>query len=334
MSHSKRRRLGITGPVGPPEKQLPKIGGPILLRAGSAHELLDIIPYLLGFHPQESLVVVLLCGGRVLLTARSDLVEDTAGLLTQIRRVAVGHGADAMFCVAYAAAPMPAQGMLLRLISKDSLPMVLDALHTDGVRWWSMMHPGDPAGELVQTGVLAAEAVYAGLTALPTRAHVVAVADPPVAKQVPALLEETERQLDLVGRLSFGRRVERVNQLINGFVGGQQPLSTAERVCLAVLVGQVAVRDRALRHLRPDKASALTACWSEVVGVAVPPWEVAPLCLLGLSAWVSGNGAVLVRCIERALAADPTSELAGLLAQVNDQALPPSEWERLAHRWQ
>ena len=49
------------------------------LKVRRPDELLAIIPYLVGFHPDESIVAVFIKSGRVLLTTRMDLPPESAG---------------------------------------------------------------------------------------------------------------------------------------------------------------------------------------------------------------------------------------------------------------
>jgi hypothetical protein len=58
---------------------------PTRLKVRRPDDLLAVIPYLLGFHPDESLVAVFVRSGRVILTARMDLLpeadDELAGLI-------------------------------------------------------------------------------------------------------------------------------------------------------------------------------------------------------------------------------------------------------------
>ena len=51
----------------------PSVEAPARLRVRRPADFLAVIPYLVGFHPSESVVAVLCRDGRVLLTARMDL---------------------------------------------------------------------------------------------------------------------------------------------------------------------------------------------------------------------------------------------------------------------
>jgi hypothetical protein len=75
------------------------------LKVRRPDDLLAVIPYLVGFHPDESVVAVFIKSGRVLLTARMDLPRESAGheLAEEIDWLANRHGAQALALVAYSA---------------------------------------------------------------------------------------------------------------------------------------------------------------------------------------------------------------------------------------
>jgi len=50
-----------------------------LARIRDLHDLLGVIPHLLGFHPDESLVIIVLDGAQVQVTARVDLTDVATG---------------------------------------------------------------------------------------------------------------------------------------------------------------------------------------------------------------------------------------------------------------
>lgn len=298
-------------------------------------DLLQIVPYLLGFHPAESAVAVLLRGGQVLLTARSDLGPSVVRLTSQLTQVARAHHADGVVLVAYTPSPLVAWQTLQPLVDDNRLPRVVDAVHVDRDRWWSLLHDTGPGGEPLDAGRLAAEAVFAGLSAVPNRSQAVAAAERPPPQRLTELTADTERQLAHVSALASAQRVDDAVRLVrawiaaHGSVDAATGLTTPELIRLGVLVRHVDARDAMIMLMDADNADALVACWSAVVAVTEDRHQPGSLCLLGLAAWVSGSGALLVRCIERADGCDPDYSLARLLARIADQAVPPSAWARL-----
>ena len=211
--------------------------------------------------------------------------------------------------------------------------MLVDALLADGERWWSVLCDGPccPAeGTPYDAGSnsLSAAAVFAGMSALPDRAAVEAWS--PVRRRrtsrhwpsSPTM--RSRRPIDS----SVGERKRLVRRLVKEAVDGP-PLSDADCLRLAVLVYNLEVRDVAWAQLSRERAEDHVALWQQVVA-RTPSWLAsAPLCLLGMAAWVAGNGALQNCCIERVDRIDPTYTMADLLADINQRALPPHYWDEL-----
>jgi hypothetical protein len=79
-----------------------------------------------------------------------------------------------------------------------------------------------------------------------------------------------------------------------------------------------------------EQADDHVALWRRVVSVAVWPHEAAPLGMLAMAGWLSGNGALLNCCIERLERVDPDYSLLQLCREISDQAVPPSHYDVIA----
>lgn len=163
------------------------------LRLSGPADLISAIPYLMGFHPTESVVLVGLNGQQVAVTARLDLdagaqpVHDTLATLAA--------SADSVVAVVYTEQPAP------RWLTE--LP-VLDAVLVTGEGWRSLLCDDptccppqlrplpDPASPI------AAQAVLAGLGTVPNREQLEASLRPgPVtatAEQLAAALAPIARR--------------------------------------------------------------------------------------------------------------------------------------------
>lgn len=332
---------------------------PVRLRPERPPDVLDLIPILLGFHPAESLVLVVLHDGRVELTARVDL-GDSGGsepvpgaspvgvppvdsgqwwerLGERMAEIAVQHGATGVVLVSYAADPAVGDAALRAAVAAQPAEVeVVDAIRADRHRWWSLLCPcADCAGEGTPyepgEGRLAAEAVYAGvpLRVFADREQKEATVRPPDPDDHPALLAATATAAEeLAGRSVRSRCAEMVSRMNDYQLGSE--LDDAECARLAVLADTVEVRDAAWALFTRTEANRLCELWGQVVRRTVAPYEKAPLCLLGLAGWLAGDGALQVMCFERALAVDPNYSLARLLERLNDRAVPPSLWDELA----
>jgi hypothetical protein len=109
-----------------------------------------------------------------------------------------------------------------------------------------------------------------------------------------------------------------------------------ERTCLmlGLLVTDVHIRDLAWALITPTNAEDHVRLWGGVVARVPPTLAAAPLCLLGMAAWVSGAGALLNCCCERLTKVDPDYSLGRLLADISERAVPPSLWQQIGGEMQ
>ena len=308
-----------------------------VLRAQDPADFLGVVPYLLGFHPSESLVLVLFQGKRLVVTARVDLVceEYLDQMADRLGFIAEQHHGSRAILIGYSADADLAQANLDRAALELAWVGGVDALYADGRRWWSRNADGTswPAEGLcydLSSDKLAAEAVFAGLTAHPDRADIARqVAGPPGTEgpRLAALTVEVSTELESMGQR---QRQELMADLVQSFLADPNLLGQREGVRLAVLARDIEVRDVAWALMERRSSQDHVDLWRQVVAVALPEVASAPLCLLGMAAWIHGNGALQVCCIERAQIIDPSYTLAALLEDINARALPPSFWDQMA----
>ncbi|MEU7571610.1 DUF4192 domain-containing protein [Micromonospora sp. NPDC049240] len=158
------------------------------LSVRSPADLVAAVPYLLGFHPEDSVVVVAVRGRRVVFAARGDLPEpgvEPGPAARHLAQVVARQDADAATVIGFGPATrvtgvVDAVGAAL----DDVGLIVLDALRVTDGRWWSYLcdeptccpvegTPYDPAASRVS-----AAAVFAGQVALPDRAALAAQVSP------------------------------------------------------------------------------------------------------------------------------------------------------------
>jgi len=113
---------------------------PTRLRVRRPDDLLALIPYLIGFHPEESLVAVFVRSGRVILTGRLDLSSDANAeeLAEFIDALAKREEAEALALVAYSAASLPTNRLLTQLMDRLVEQELTDVLYVGHGRWWSL----------------------------------------------------------------------------------------------------------------------------------------------------------------------------------------------------
>jgi len=307
------------------------------LRARGAPDLLALVPFQLGFHPAESLVTVLVRSGRVVLTARLDLpppeaAAETAGYLSDLIRQ---HRIGEIVLFAYAADPGPARQLLSGLLEELPAGLVNEALYVDGSRWWSLTCDGpccpvEGTPYEVASHPLAAAAVYAGMTARADRGELAALVSGPPAAEVARLTALTDTVLDQLDALDDLRRSARMLESTLR-AGVEQPACLTERVCieLALLVTDLQLRDLAWAMINPDDADEHAQVWAQVVNQVPPTVSAAPLALLGMAAWIGGNGALQNCCCEELDRLHPAYSMGRLLSSISDRALSPELWQSL-----
>jgi Domain of unknown function (DUF4192) len=307
------------------------------LKIRQPDDLLAIIPYMIGFHPDESIVAVFVRSGRIVLTARMDLPPEVASdeLAERIDALAKRHEAQALALVAYSAAPLPANRMLTRLMDRLSNHELTDVLYVGHGRWWSLSC-GEQCCPLTGTPYdltshpMSATAVVAGLSARADRRELEATVSGPPAAELPRLQALAETLLTELEQFDNHKAAARLMASIVE-AGMADPCALDERNCLllALLVTDIQIRDLAWAQISDAEGEDHVRLWGSVVGRVPPLLAAAPLCLLGMAAWVSGAGALLNCCCERLSRLDPDYSMGGLLATISEQAIPPSLWHQI-----
>jgi hypothetical protein len=302
-----------------------------LLRLSDPSSLLAGLPFLVGFHPEQSFVILVLQESRVKVTARVALNTPTATLAAKFTDICAQHEGDALLLIAYAEDEPTGRAALADLLDELGPVPVSEAIIADGSRWWSALCDGPccPAEgtpyDLVSHQVTA-EAVLAGSAPLANRnALAETVEGPNGADRVVAEAVFEEALLE-IAELEFQERSDLMALMVEDYCVHERPLTPRECAELAVLAYDVHVRDIAAERIRPRDATTHVELWRQVVRHTVEPFECAPLCLVALAAWVSGRGALQVVCMERVEQINPDYSLLHVLEEINTRCLPPSVW--------
>lgn len=312
------------------------------------------IPYLLGFHPQDSLVIIWMQQRRICLTQRVDLpaVDADGGLeVDAVAMVAANAQATSAIAVIYGSDPNAPGGWrsevydcLAACVDAAQVPLV-DALHVHQGRWWSYQCHQEccPASGRV-IDLLVQEEVAAMLAAdsepAASREAVVGLMAPDpqsmnrVGPQVEALAEALPARLGVPDALEAWRdqQLERLLPLLRG--EGSDALATEEDAVAAaeaiVGLGDVRVRDTFLWHLaRRDEVAGILG-WLAMAMRAAPAGHIAPIATCtAIAAWLHGDGVRANAALERALADNRAYALGWLVAQSIIHGLPPRAWREV-----
>jgi hypothetical protein len=305
-------------------------------------ELLAIIPFLVGFHPDESIVAVFIKSDRIVLTARMDLPPESAGdeFAEQIDYLAKRHEADALGLVGYSAASLPAHRLLTRLMDRlDQYNLgqykLCDVLYVGHGRWWSLSC-GDDCCPLTGTPFdlsshpLSAAAVFAGLGTRANRQELEATVSGPPQAELPRLEGLATTLLTELEHLDDASATARLMaSLVDTAMSDPGVLDERTCLLLGLLVADLHTRDLAWALIGPANAEKHVRLWGGVVARVPPTLASAPLCLLGMAAWASGAGALLNCCCERLAQVDPEYSMGRLLRDISARAVPPSLWEQI-----
>ncbi|MET7669758.1 DUF4192 domain-containing protein [Micromonospora luteifusca] len=316
------------------------------LAVRSPADLIAAVPYLLGFHPTDSVVAVALLGRQIIFAARADLPDPSTDLVERARHLAAvirRQGAEAATVVGYGPPDRvtPAVDSVRAALGAAGLE-VLDALRVTDGRWWSYLctEPDccppegrryDPAANPVT-----ASAVFAGQVALPDRAALVAQVSPvdgPAREAVCAATARAELRLtelldqapaeDLLGsRTMRSAGVAAVRSAQRRQRRGER-LDDDELSWLTLLMTHLPIRDHAWE--RTDGRDRDIALWTDVLRRAEPRLAAAPGALLAFAAWRAGQGALAAVALERTLSLHPDYSLALLLDDLLRRGVPPSE---------
>ncbi|HEU5269482.1 MAG TPA: DUF4192 domain-containing protein [Jatrophihabitans sp.] len=321
------------------------------IRVTTPGDLIEAVPYLLGFHPSESLVVIGFdevagTARQVTITARLDVGPDgveraaVASLVGVLKRSGTGAVAAVLLSERVTADPCRpgwVQGVLAGLsaeLQRGGLRL-LDVLAADRSRWWSLccQNPAccPPEGTVRsgQGSAVAAEATYAGLVAMPDRQALVAGLDgaSPATRAalLPALRRADTRFAELLGRIGASRtRRNEHAALLRAAAeceSGTQ-LSPRRLARLGAALRDTEIRD-ALWLALDDRSLSAESMLSQLHSRLPPPYQAAPLFLFGWQLWRSGSGTLAAAAAERALRADPGYSAAGLLLEAVQAGLDP-----------
>jgi hypothetical protein len=317
------------------------------LRLRSPADLLAAVPYLLGFHPSDSIVVLALRGSRTVFHARADAPPagaDAAGvdeLAQHVATIVLRQRPTGALVVGYGAADRidPVLGRTRQALERAGVHIV-EVVRADKGRFWSHLCtdavccPAEGTPFDVSSSTVAATATYAGCVALPDRAALEMSVAPLHEPAMEAAVSRCVRDLETLGRggsrrwRSLARRA--LGEAFERYaIGGR--LADEELGRLAVLVKHVAARDEAWQKmLAGPPRDEHVALWRDGVRRLPDRYVAAPATLLALAAWRTGDGALAWVAVDRALTAEPSYSMAQLVAQALQAGVPPSIFDGLA----
>jgi hypothetical protein len=294
------------------------------LSVRSPDELIAVIPHLLGFKPEESLVFLPMSSE--VPAARVDLPttpHDREVVWSSIRDAYSRHtrpgSSLAIVC-------LTADRETAKVVSDEFAARFADVgidtritLWADDIRW-ADLGTGDMG---LQTE--AARERIAAATVLNGRAQPAANRDSlaeslvgdrePVARLLPETRENTAKR---EGRWAVAR--------MQRFHRDGVRLNDGDAARLLVAVESIPIRDQLWVDMNRSNASSHVALWTDMTKRAPDDVRAAPASLLAFAGWLSGHGA-LAWCALDQVPKDKPYALANLVAAAVQSGMHPREWE-------
>jgi hypothetical protein len=316
---------------------------PALFVAHDVPDLINALPTLFGFRPEESLVAVATTGPRrrfgfrlrVDVPAPEDVDLEARRVVSHLRR----NGAEGAILIAVTRRQEVALDLLdaihAELDASSDIELVVRA-RADGERYWTDAAGSPASGIVYETSdhhLSIVQAVAAGQQILPDRASLVerfaAVAgerrrwlghatDAILAEIVPIVARTRPDQLAETGLAA-------VEPILDRAMAGRRT-SDADLLRVAAWLSSVDVRDAVWARITRDNADDMLRVLTLVCGSVVPPFEPAVLSLTAFSAWLTGDGATALIAVERALRADPDYSMARTILEILEQGVSPVHW--------
>ena len=305
-------------------------------------DLIAVVPAVLGFHPQDSVVLLTFGPPEGAFHARVDLPVEAAEqdavagvlldavLANEARRAAVLIYTDDV-----EAAHAQAEVLLARLL--EHAVEVIDVLRVDDDRW-HRVPPDDSPGTpyRLDTHPFTAQRVFEGQVVHRDREE---LEDSLIGTDEDDAVEvalAATRFADLVA----GCRNEAVHrflrtearwlqQRIRARIDDREQLDARDAGRLLVLASLVATRDVAWAEINRANSAGHVDLWRELVRRSPRDLLPGPASLLAFAAWQHGDGALAWCAIDRCLEVDPDYSLAHYVAEVLNHAVPPTVWQQL-----
>jgi hypothetical protein len=327
------------------------------LRLRTPNDIVEAVPYLVGFQPEDSMVVLALSGvrSRLGMTARIDLAaprlagacaRDFADLLER-------DHADRAIVVFYP----PSEGLQhpAVLALAEAMAAELDAVDIeicellcvfDG-RWWSVTccnsdccpAEGTPVPHDTESACAVAMLVE-GRVVLGSREELASTLDPVGGVLRSAMAYALPRvRAAIADRVAAGGGAEVVAESLDLFYEAIDDATRADRSVeeIARLIAgldHVYARDDVISWSTDERGEAIKTVLLELARHAVPPHGAPTLTTLAWIAYLQGDGAFAGIALERALDADPEYPLATILDRALFNGMNPSIFRPSVGGWQ
>jgi hypothetical protein len=312
-----------------------------VFKAGDLGELINALPALFGFPPENSLVTLGMEGPRIVFGMRLDLAE-VGDEVDRTADLAVRHleqqRAEGAITLAVGE-PLDLGRRLVLAIEARLVRVrpVAGGWATDD-RYWVSMAGGSPRGYAYRRSLdhpAAAQAVWEGQEIASSRAAVEATMAPLDGNrldEVEALADRVREELMSQSGPDVKTRQGVAVHLANDVVPVLDELREGKAVSddrllrMALLVTRIKVRDAAWELITPDNAREFVRVWLHVARHVPHAWAPSAYSLAAFACWMCGDGAKSVMAAEQALRLDPDYSMAALMLELATSGLSPQVW--------
>ncbi|WP_067797366.1 DUF4192 domain-containing protein [Actinomadura formosensis] len=298
---------------------------PLVIR--SALDAIAAVPYLLGFHPSRSLVVIGF-EGRDHGTCAIRLDLPATGAAGRVAALLAGNGFARSLLLGYGSEDEVGRsaGAMRAALAAAGVPAA-EAIRVAGGRWWSLTcHddccPREGTPYDISASVLAAQATYAGHVALADRAELVRSVQPVDGPARASMRQATAR----AEKRHLARRDDHLGflrALLTRARAGVSPTDD-EAAMLGFVLTDLRLRDEAWIRIDEGAPAADIALWRDILRRVEEPYAPAPASLLAFAAYTAGDGGLANVALQRALDADPAYSMAVILREVINSGIPAS----------
>ena len=310
----------------------------------SPHDLLAAVPFLVGYHPTNSLVVIALNGETIGMAMRIDYPEEVD--LDQIDTLAshlVREGADSALLVGYVPDGVLDSEYLLAPI-REAIAMrgitLRECLEVRSNRWRSTICEDEgccpPEGSPMpshEESRVAAEQVSEGNPLPYENLEELRESIAPLAKN-----SALDKELDRISGIDYeGDEVVELQREAALAVNDLALEFSEKGICqtlplialVLVRLHDLQVRDYAMGITNEENIDSMWAMWRWLLKSA-PEGYVAPVAtLFAVTSYERGEGAMAQRALDRALEDDPKYALAKLLRRSFAAGWPPSSFAQM-----
>jgi hypothetical protein len=297
-------------------------------------DVLAVVPVVLGFTPERSLVLVCLPTRGRPFHARVDLPptqSDVATVLRLLLEPVKRHAVDRVAFVLYGPDSPLTRSLGRRLVRQFTANGVdvVDVLRAEAGEWsawegrrWGASAPFDATAHRFR-----AEAVLQGIVVHESRDGLSASLEPLPAEV--AAVADALTQCEPVPHQRYVEEAVWVLTTVLGQLRAREPLTAADTARLLCAVRIDPMDTTAWMSITRETALDHVALWTSVVRRAPGGYVATPAAVLALAAWLSGNGALAWCALDRCTAEEPEHDLGRLMTLMLTNAVNPDLWELL-----